>query len=162
AQWDKVPYPLLIMPAANQSFIVHKHMFCMVNNMEFLNDRYASLMVHWDLNGKIFNRIPLLKKLKWREVVGCNGLWGTLTDKNNPFLNPSDSRLYYFPGHFMRDGSYRYSSHIMENDKPYVELYAGVYNIFKILQIQAVRRLNYLYLPDAKKWGWRVKLELTF
>ncbi|MDD6783604.1 MAG: DUF5686 family protein [Prevotellaceae bacterium] len=162
AQWDKVPYPLLIMPAANQSFIVHKRMFCMVNNMEFLNDRYASLMVHWDLNGKIFNRIPLLKKLKWREVVGCNTLWGTLTDKNNPFLNPNDSHLYYFPGHFMPNGSYKYSSHIMENNKPYVELYAGVYNIFKILQIQAVRRLNYLYLPDAKKWGWRVKLELTF
>ena len=50
----------------------------------------------------------------------------------------------------------------MESNKPYVEVYAGVYNIFQILQIQAVRRLNYLYLPDAKKWGWRVKLELTF
>jgi hypothetical protein len=50
----------------------------------------------------------------------------------------------------------------MENNKPYVEVYAGIHNIFKVLQIQAVRRLNYLYLPGAKKWGWRVKLELTF
>ncbi len=162
AQWSRVPYPLLIMPAANQSYIVHKAMFCMMNNMEFLNDRYVSAMVHWDINGKIFNRIPLLRKLKWREVIGCNTLWGTLTDKNNPQLNPGDSRLYYFPGHFRHDGSYHYSSHVMESNKPYVEVYAGVYNIFKILQIQAVRRLNYLYLPDAKKWGWRVKLELTF
>ncbi len=161
-QWNRVPYPLLIMPAANQSYIVHKAMFSMVNNMEFLNDRYVSAMAQWDLNGKIFNRIPLLRKLKWREIIGCNALWGTLTDKNNPTLNPGDSRLYYFPGHFRHDGTYRYSSFAMENDKPYVEVYAGVHNIFKVLQIQAVRRLNYLYLPGAKKWGWRVKLELTF
>jgi hypothetical protein len=161
-QWNRVPYPLLIMPAANQSYIVHKAMFCMVNNMEFVNDRYVSAMVNWDLNGKIFNRIPLLRKLKWREVIGCNALLGTLTDKNNPSLNPGDSRLYYLPGHFAHDGSFRYSSFAMENNKPYVEVYAGIHNIFKVLQIQAVRRLNYLYLPGAKKWGWRVKLELTF
>ncbi len=161
-QWNRVPFPLLIMPAANQSYIVHKAMFCMVNNMEFLNDRYVSGMVNWDLNGKIFNRIPLLRKLKWREVIGCNALWGVLTDKNNPTLNPGDSRLYYFPGHFRHDGSFSYSSFTMERNKPYVEVYAGIHNIFKVLQIQAVRRLNYLYLPGAKKWGWRVKLELTF
>ncbi len=161
-QWNKVPFPLLIMPAANQSFIVQKRMFFMLNNMEFLNDRYASMFVMWDFNGKIFNRIPLLRKLKLRELIGCNALWGTLTDKNNPMLNPGDSRLYYFPGHFKNDGRFHYSSHVMERDKPYVEVYAGVYNIFKILQVQAVRRLNYLYLPDASKWGWRIKLELTF
>ena len=162
AQWNKVPYPLLIMPAANLSYVVHKGTFCMVNNMEFLNDRYASLMINWDINGKIFNRIPLLRKLKWREVMGVNALWGTLTDKNNPSLHPDDSQLYYFPGHFNSDGQYEYSSFLMEKKKPYVEVYAGIYNIFKILQVQAVRRLNYLYLPHTKKWGWRVKLELTF
>jgi hypothetical protein len=119
-------------------------------------------MINWDINGKIFNRIPLLKKLKWREVVGVNALWGTLTDKNNPSLHPDDADLYYFPGHFNSDGKYEFSSFLMERKKPYVEVYAGIYNIFKVLQIQAVRRLNYLYLPHAKKWGWRVKLELTF
>ncbi|MBO4592663.1 MAG: carboxypeptidase-like regulatory domain-containing protein [Bacteroidaceae bacterium] len=162
AQWSKVPYPLLIMPAANLSYVVHKGTFCMVNNMEFLNDRYASLMINWDLNGKVFNRIPLLRKLKWREVMGVNALWGSLSDKNNPWLNPNDKDLYYFPGHFNREGRYEFSSFLMEHKKPYVEVYAGVYNIFKVLQIQAVRRLNYLYLPHTKKWGWRVKLELTF
>lgn len=162
AQWNKVPYPLLIMPAANLSYVVHKGTFCMVNNMEFANDRYASLMVNWDLSGKLFNRIPLLKKLKWREVVGCNALWGMLTDKNNPMLNPDDSKLYYFPGHFRRDGSYDYSTFLMDSNKPYVEVYAGIHNIFKVLQVQAVRRMNYTSLPEAKKWGWRLKLELTF
>ncbi len=162
AQWNRVPYPLLIMPAANLSYIAHDETFFMLNNMEFLNDRYASLMVDWSLNGKVFNRIPLLRKLKWREVIGCNVLWGQLTDKNNPWENPGDSRLYYFPGHFNASGDYEYSSHVMESDKPYVEVYAGIYNIFQVLQVQVVRRLNYLYLPDAKKWGWRMKLRLTF
>jgi len=161
-QWNRVPYPLLSMPAANLSFVVHKNTFFMINNMEFMNDRYASLLVNWDLDGKLFNRIPLLRKLKWREIIGCNALWGTLTKKNNPYLNPGDNRLYYFPGHFNADGTYSYSSFTMEDRKPYVEVYAGVHNIFKVLQVQVVRRLNYLYLPKAKKWGWRVKLELTF
>lgn len=60
-QWNKVPFPLLIMPAANLSYIMEDNTFSLINNMEFLNDRYASLMWSWDLNGKIFNRIPLLK-----------------------------------------------------------------------------------------------------
>lgn len=60
-QWNKVPFPLLIMPAANLSYIIQNETFNLINNMEFLNDRYASLDVSWNLQGKIFNRIPLLK-----------------------------------------------------------------------------------------------------
>lgn len=160
-QWNRVPFPLLCMPEANPSYIVHKRTFMMLNDMEFLNDRYVSLMVNWNLNGKVFNRIPLLRKLKWRELLGVNVLWGSLDEKNNPYANPNDSRLFYFPGHF-ENGVFKSSSYLMEHDKPYVEVYAGVYNIFKILQIEVVRRLNYLYLPDAKKWGWRMTLALTF
>ena len=54
AQWNKVPFPLLIMPAANLSYILQRETFNLINNMEFLNDRYASLDVSWDLNGKNF------------------------------------------------------------------------------------------------------------
>lgn len=162
AQWNKVPYPLLIMPAANLSYVVQTYNFNMIDNMEFLNDRYASLMINWDLNGKIFNRIPLLHKLKWREIVGCNVLWGTLTDKNNPFLNPDDSELFYFPGHFSEDGSYQYSSHVMDSKRPYCEVYFGIHNIFKVLRVQAVRRLTYMDNIHAKKWGLRVMLRLSF
>lgn len=97
-QWNKVPFPLLIMPAANLSYIISDETFNLINNMEFLNDRYASLDISWDLNGKIFNRIPLLKKLKWREWLGIKCLWGTLTDKNNPTLaaNAGDGMLMEF------------------------------------------------------------------
>ena len=99
-QWNKVPFPLLIMPAANLSYIKERETFSLIDNMEFMNDRFVSIMSGWDMNGKILNRIPLIRKLKWREYIGFNMLWGTLTDKNNPFLakNVGDSRLFYFPG----------------------------------------------------------------
>ena len=149
------------MPAGNQSYILNDGTFSMLSNMEFLNDRYTSLMVFWDLNGRVFNRIPLLRKLKWRECLGFNMLYGALSDKNNPEKNPGDSRLMYFPGHFMNDGSYQYSSYVM-GSQPYWEVYAGVHNIFKVLHVQVVRRMNYLDNPRAHKWGLRLKLNLTF
>ena len=154
AQWNKVPFPLLIMPAANLSYIVEDGTFNLINNMEFLNDRYASLDVSWDLNGKILNRIPLLKKLKWREYIGVKCLWGDLTDKNNPMLpeNVGDPELWQFP-----QGSY-----VMDPKRPYVELIAGVHNIFKLLHVEYVRRLNYKYLPTAHKDGIRFMVRMTF
>ena len=154
AQWDKVPFPLLIMPAANLSYIVQKGSFNLINNMEFLNDRYASVDLAWDMNGKIFNRIPLLKKLKWREYIGFKGLWGSLTDKNNPFLfqNMGDATLMYFPE----------GSHVMNPKRPYMELIVGVHNIFKLFHVQYVRRLNYNELPTAHKQGVRLMMRMSF
>lgn len=154
AEWNKVPFPLLIMPAANLSYIVEDESFNLINNMEFLNDRYASLDVSWDMNGKIFNRIPLLKKLKWREYLGVKCLWGKLTDKNNPNLgqNTNDDILMQFP-----DGCY-----VMDPKRPYWELVAGVHNIFKFLHVEYVHRMNYNDLPTAHKNGIRLMLRVTF
>lgn len=157
AQWNKVPFPLLIMPAANLSYILQRETFNLINNMEFLNDRYASLDVSWDLNGKIFNRIPLLMKLKWREAIGFKMLYGHLTDKNNPMKHPGDSELFLFP---TRDG--RPTSFVMDPKTPYMECSVGIHNIFKILHIDYVRRLNYLDHPDANKWGVRFMVMMTF
>ena len=122
-QWNKVPFPLLIMPAANLSYIKERETFSLIDNMEFMNDRFVSIMSGWDMNGKILNRIPLIRKLKWREYIGFNMLWGTLTDKNNPFLakNAGDSRLFYFPGEFRKDGTFKYQSRVMDKNKPYFE-----------------------------------------
>ena len=154
AQWNKVPYPLLIMPAANLSYIMQDETFNMINNMEFLNDRYASLDVAWDLNGKILNRIPLLKKLKWREYIGVKTLWGKLTNRNNPTLlaNAGDPMLWAFP----------MGSYVMDAKRPYVELIAGVHNIFKILHVEFVHRCNYTHLPTAKRNGVRFMMRVTF
>ncbi len=163
-QWNQVPFPLLIMPAANLSYIMEDYTFNLVDNMEFLNDRYASLMFSWDMNGKIFNRIPLLKKLKWREFIGCNVLWGTLTDKNNPFLpqNQGNRNLYYFPCWQNADGTVDYLSRVMDKNTPYVEVIAGVHNIFKLFHIEYVRRLTYVDRPGTDKWGIRFMFRVTF
>ena len=153
-QWNQVPYMLLLQPPANQSYVIEEEMYNLINNMEFLNDHYASMMLSWDMNGKLFNRIPLLKKLKWREYIAINTLWGSLSDKNNPFLpqNAGSDRLMYFP-----DGC-----NIMDSGQPYFELVVGVHNIFKLFHVDLVRRLNYLDLPTSHKWGIRYIFRLTF
>lgn len=128
----------------------------MINNMEFMNDRFVSLDIQWDLNGKLFNRIPLLKRLKWREVIGFKTLYGTLTSKNNPAKHPGDGALYEFPS---RNG--QPTSFVM-GDEPYMELNVGIHNIFRILRIDYVRRLNYLHLPNVEKNGVRIALQFDF
>ena len=153
-QWSQVPYPLLIHPAANQSYIILPETFNLINTMEFLNDRFASLMVSWDLNGKIFNRIPLLKRLHWREYIGIRMLWGELSDKNNPYLeqNRGNKKLMHFP-----DGT-----SIMDPNRPYAELVLGVHNIFKFFHVEYVRRLAYNDLPTSPKWGMRYVIAFSF
>ncbi|MCD8265896.1 MAG: DUF5686 family protein, partial [Prevotellaceae bacterium] len=162
-EWNQVPFPFLCMPAANLSYIMEDYTFNLIDNMEFLNDRYASLMLSWDMNGKLFNRIPGIKKLKWREYIGVNMLWGTLTDKNNPFLeqNQGSGRLFFFPGSFRSDGSFSYLSHLMDKKKPYVELIFGIHNILKIFHVEYVHRINYIY-PGTQRWGIRIMFRVTF
>jgi hypothetical protein len=152
------------MPAANLSYITQDATFNLINNMEFLNDRYASLLVSWNMQGKLFNRIPLIKKLKWREYFGVKCLWGQLTDKNNPFLeaNQKDEKLMMFPGHYRANGVFDYSSNVMDPKIPYVEISVGIHNIFKLLHVEYVRRLNYNHLPTANKEGVRLMIRTVF
>ena len=153
-EWEKVPYPLLIMPETNLSYIVQDYTFEAINNMEFPTDRFLSAQLNWDLNGKILNRIPLIRKLKWREWIGFRVLWGELSDKNNPFLaqNAGSPLLMYFP-----EGSY-----VIDPKRPYMELSLGVHNIFKLIHVEYVRRLNYNELPTAHKHGVRFMVRMTF
>ncbi|MFR8835378.1 MULTISPECIES: DUF5686 and carboxypeptidase-like regulatory domain-containing protein [unclassified Bacteroides] len=155
-EWNTVPFPLLILPEANLSYITQRETFCLINNMEFLNDRFASLSLSYDMNGKLFNRIPLLKKLKWREMIRFRTLWGTLTDKNNPFKS-NNPDLFLFP---MRDG--QYTSHVMDPKIPYMEASIGVYNIFKLLHVEYVHRLTYRDNPGINKWGIRFMVLMVF
>lgn len=155
-QWNRVPFPLLLMPVANNSYIITRDMFCMINNLEFVNDRYLSFQAEWDLSGKLFNRIPLLKKLKLREVIGFKALYGHLSDKNNPALHPGDHDLFEMPS---RDG--QTIVHEMGN-VPYMELNVGIHNILKVLRIDYVYRINYHDFPGVKKHGVRFALEFDF
>lgn len=152
-QWNKVPFPLLIMPPVNITFLEWEGTFSMMKNMEFLTDRYAFASVAWDMNGKLLNRIPLIKKLKWREYISVKGMWGSLTDKNNPLLqrNQNDRMLFQFPS----------GAREFRNNEPYWEVTVGVHNIFKLLAIDYVRRMNYHGL-GIKKNGVRFGFMLSF
>ncbi len=153
AQWNKVPFPLLIMPPVNTSYFEHQGSFNMMENMEFLNDRFAQFNIAWDLTGKIFNRIPLLKRLKWREYIAFKGMWGHLTDKNNPLLeaNANDPDLYRFPS----------NTHVM-NHEPYLEFVVGIHNILKMFEVDYVRRLTYTAYPGIHVNGIRFGFALAF
>ena len=157
AQWNTVPFPLLILPAANLSYITQENeTFNLINNMEFLNDRYASMTLTYDMNGKLFNRIPLIKRLKWREVFKIKGLYGQLTDKNNPYKS-SNEDLFLFP---TRDGEVM--SYVMDKNIPYLEASFGIYNIFKLLHIEYVHRLTYRNHPNINKSGVRFMIRMVF
>lgn len=134
-QWSQVPFPLLCMPAANMSYISQKQTFNLLKNMEFLNDRFVSLDLSWDMQGKILNRIPLIRKLRWREYIGVRTLWGTLSDKNNPYVaeNANSDVLMAFPE----------NSYLMNGKVPYWEISLGVRSIFRFFQVEYVRRMNY-------------------
>ena len=153
AQWNKVPFQFLLTPPMCLSYVEQEGTLNMLHNMELFMDRRVSWSVEWNLNGKIFNRIPLLKKLKLREYIGFKGCWGMLTDKNNPAKNTTDDLLYAFPD----NRSYAIDSHV-----PYMEFSCGIRNILKLFGVDYVRRLNYLDIPGAKKNGVRFNLTLSF
>lgn len=154
AQWDKVPFPLLIMPPVNITYFELENTFSMMKNMEFLSDRFLFGSISWDMNGKLLNRIPLIKKLKWREYFAVKAMWGTLTDKNNPLLeqNKYDTMLFQFPK----------ESHVMDSKKPYWEIVVGVHNIFKLFGVDYVRRMSYTGLEGVKKDGIRFSFLMSF
>lgn len=147
--WNKVPYPLLILPNANLTYTIQPEAYTNMNAIEFINDEYISWDVTYYMNGLILNRLPLIKKLKWREVLCFRGLWGHLTDKNNPMK--TGEGLYAFP----------VGSGVMGR-APYMEASVGIENIFKFMRLDYVWRLNYRDHPGIQKRGIRCTMSLSF
>jgi hypothetical protein len=149
-QWNQVPFTMLGMPATNLSYISHKHTFQLITNMEFLTDRFASLDFNWDMQGKIFNRIPLIKRLKWREYVGAKVFWGALSDKNNPYLeqNAGSDVVMLLPQ----------KSHLLDPKVPYWEISLGIRSILRFFQVEYVRRMNY----NDERFGPKNSVRLGF
>ncbi len=151
--WNKVPFPLLIMPNTNMSYTIQKEAFDLMNPMEFINDQYASWDLSYHMNGLIFNRIPLVRKLNWREVITFKGMFGHLSEKNRP--DPLNTGvLYKFP---YESDQYNYLGTM-----PYMEIGVGIENIFKVLRVDYVRRLTYTGLPGVSKWGIRIQFHVQF
>ncbi|OAV65216.1 TonB-linked outer membrane protein, SusC/RagA family [Bacteroidales bacterium Barb6XT] len=147
--WNAAPFPLLILPNTNQSIAIQPEAFAMMRALEFVTDQYASFYVTYYLKGWILNRIPYVKWLKLREVLSVNGIYGSLSDKNNPALNPAG--LFQFPEGTRPLGK-----------TPYIEASVGLDNVFKILRIDYYRRLTYLNEPNIKKGGVRIALRFSF
>ena len=96
--------------------------------------------------GYFLNRIPLLRRLKLREVISFKGLYGSLSDSNNPNLNPDMIQ-------FSNDENGVASTYVMDGD-PYIEASFGLTNIFKFLRLDIVKRFTYLDQPNLPElWG---------
>lgn len=148
--WSSVYYPALLWPNANLSYTIQPESYSLMNPMEFATDHYFSWDVTYWGNGILFNRIPLVKKAKLREVINCKGVLGGLNKRNNPFYNKS---LLKMP---MDVATTNLSS------KPYIELSAGIDNILTILRVDYVWRLTYRDAPGIDKSGLRVSLHFSF
>lgn len=151
--WGQAPYPLLIIPNANLSYTYRKETFETMTPMEFILDQHLTWDVVYYMNGLILNRTPLIKKLKLREVLYCRGTWGSLSDINNPAIDTS-GKIFYYPDLSKATGT------VMK--EPFVEIGAGIENIFKIMSISWFQRMTYKNSPDVDKWGLRIAVHLQY
>jgi hypothetical protein len=147
--WGETPFPFLITPSANNSYTIQNGSYYLVEPLEFMHDSQVSWEIYYYMGGWLFNRIPLLKMLKWREVFGFRGFLGDLSNGNNPENNHD---LLLFPQ----------ETYVTSKGKPYMEYNLGIENIFKFFRIDYIRRVNYLSHPNVDKHGFRVSFELNF
>ncbi|MEQ9426145.1 MAG: DUF5686 family protein [Cyclobacteriaceae bacterium] len=143
--WGQVPYPLLNLPRANQTLFYQPYSFNQMNFLEFVGDETFEFGYNHHFNGYLLGKIPFLKKAKLRATAGFKGLFGRLTDKNNPAKNPDI--LPALPVN--ADGS---TATFPLTGEPYFEVSFGIENIFKIMRIEIVKRLNYLDNPNAPNY----------
>ena len=143
-----VPYPMLKIHEGNGTYFYAKNAFACMDYYEFASDLWTTFFWEHNFKGFFLGKIPLLKKLQWREVVTLRAAYGTVTEKNNGILgDPSSSAVMLFP-----EG-------MKKLNKPYVEMGAGVTNILKMFRIDAFWRLTHRY--DVKN-GVRVPHDNRF
>lgn len=141
-----VPYPLMFVHRGNQGIYYDERGFNLMNYYEFVSQYYVQGIFDYNFNGFILNRIPLIGRLKLREVLSVRAVWGGISDENNPANG--NSELFKFPT--TPDG--KPITHTLEKE-PYVEGSIGIANIFSIFRIDYVRRFNYLDNPETDNWG---------
>lgn len=153
--FGRVPYPLLIFPKANQTYSYQLESYNLMNFLEFINDQYISVNYQHFFNGFFFNKIPLFKKLELREVCSVKVLYGSVSKDNLPQNHPEE--LFIFP----TDKNGDPLTFTLEK-KPYVEVSAGVGNVFKFFRIELIKRLTYLDNPNVSDFGVRGRFKFDF
>ena len=159
---NDLPYILLYIPTANQSFSFQRNSFNTMNFLEFAADKYIRFSYQHFFDGYLLNRIPLIRKLGLKEIITAKVIWGSLSDKHNPDLNPE---LIQFSVNPENGESF---TNPLEGDRPYLEYGLGLSNIFKIIRVDLVKRANYLEnqnvenLFGVRGLGLRVKLKVEF
>ncbi len=148
-----LPYPVLHLFHANQTLNYEKQGYNQMNYLEFMSDKYASLNIEHAFDGFILNKLPLIKKLKWREFVMFKAVYGGLDAANDPKVTPS---VYSFP----TDAQGQSLTYGFKKNVPYMEAGFGIGNIFKLFRVDVTRRLNYLDNPNTSKW--RVQGQILF
>jgi hypothetical protein len=138
--FGNLPYTMLDIPRGNETQGLFSYDFNLLNYMEYVHDKYLHAYVEYHLNGFVFNRLPLLKRIGLREVLSAKTMVGSLSDKNQQIVE--------FP------------LSISKMDNPYIELGAGVENIFRLFRVEAVWRVNNKSLQGAPSFGIRAKFEI--
>ncbi len=149
-----VPFPLLTVHRANQTYSYQLLSYNLMNFLEFVSDQHVSLFAEHHFNGFFFNKIPLIKRLGWREIISFKGVYGSVTDKNNPNVTPG---LMLFP----TDEFGNTTTYTLEGT-PYVEVSAGIGNILKFFRVDYVQRLTQLENPNVANNGIRVRFKFDF
>jgi len=153
--FGKVPFPLLTIHRANQTYAYQLYSYNLMNFMEFVSDKYAAANFDFYFNGFFLNKVPLLKKLKLREVASFKMLYGGVRDENDP---DKTRDLFKFP----TDNGIGQQTTFALNRKPYLEMSVGIANIFRLIRVDMVKRLSYLDNPGISTWGIRTKIRFDF
>ena len=151
--FGKLPYPLMTIHRANQTYAYQLNSYNLMNFQEFVSDHFIAVNIDHHFNGLFFNRVPLLRKLKLREVVSMKMLYGGVRDENNPTKDPSLIKYPVFEG---------VPTTFSLEKKPYIEGSVGVTNIFKLIRVDLVKRFNYLDNPYVATWGVRARFKFDF
>lgn len=146
--FGNLPYPLLMMHQGNETFFYDEGSYNTMNFFEFVSDTWLSLWASYHAEGLFLNKIPLMRRLKWREVASAKAVIGGYDLKNDAIL----SRDFNFDGR----------PDIQILSKPFAEAAIGIENIFKVLRIDFIWRLTYLDNPNIVKYGIRAKLQFDF
>lgn len=125
-----IPYLLMNVPQGNAFFVYSKYTFNNMNPYEFAADRYASLLMRYSMGGLIFDKLPLINKLKWRERLIGNVYWGDMNVANQTY-----NKLIESPA-------------ITTGKTPYAEAGVGIENIFNVFSVDFIWRLNHLNNPN--------------